>query len=106
MKIIGPIAGIGSRLRPFTLSKPKAFLTVAGKTVLDHILIKFTNTFDSDTDLILIVGYKRAFHWNLIYLFLYPTVLQEPFFLGIGWLQYEELEWQIGRHVGRNYRTS
>lgn len=59
MKIIGPIAGIGSRLRPFTLSKPKAFLTVAGKTVLDHILIKFTNTFDSDTELILIVGYKK-----------------------------------------------
>ena len=59
MKIIGPIAGIGSRLRPFTLSKPKAFLTVAGKTVLDHILLKFTNTFDSDTELILIVGYKK-----------------------------------------------
>ncbi len=59
MKIIGPIAGIGSRLKPFTLSKPKAFLTVAGKTVLDHILLKFTNTFDSDTELILIVGYKK-----------------------------------------------
>ncbi len=59
MKIIGPIAGIGSRLRPFTLSKPKAFLTVAGKTILDHILLKFTNTFDSDTELILIVGYKK-----------------------------------------------
>ncbi len=59
MKIIGPIAGIGSRLRPFTLSKPKAFLTVAGKTVLDHILLKFTHTFDSDTELILIVGYKK-----------------------------------------------
>ncbi|MFX1363540.1 MAG: sugar phosphate nucleotidyltransferase [Promethearchaeota archaeon] len=59
MKIIGPIAGIGSRLRPFTLSKPKAFLRVAGKTVLDHILTKFINTFDSDTELILIVGYKK-----------------------------------------------
>ena len=59
MKIIGPIAGIGSRLKPFTLSKPKAFLKVAGKTVLDHILIKFSNTFDNDTELILIVGYKK-----------------------------------------------
>ena len=59
MKIIGPIAGIGSRLKPFTLSKPKAFLTVAGKTVLDHILTKFTNTFDLNTELILIVGYKK-----------------------------------------------
>jgi glucose-1-phosphate thymidylyltransferase len=59
MKIIGPIAGIGSRLRPFTLSKPKAFINVAGKTVLDHILTKFLNTFDSNTELILIVGYKK-----------------------------------------------
>ncbi|MFX1419492.1 MAG: sugar phosphate nucleotidyltransferase [Promethearchaeota archaeon] len=59
MKIIGPIAGTGTRLKPFTLSKPKAFLTVAGKTVLDHILSKLSNTFDSNTELILIVGYKK-----------------------------------------------
>jgi len=59
MKIIGPIAGIGSRLRPFTLSKPKAFISIAGKTVLDHILTRFSNTFDAETELILIVGYKK-----------------------------------------------
>ncbi|MDX1797706.1 MAG: sugar phosphate nucleotidyltransferase [Candidatus Lokiarchaeia archaeon] len=59
MKIIGPIAGIGSRLRPFTLNKPKAFLTIAGKTVLDHILNKISKTFEADTELILIVGYKK-----------------------------------------------
>ncbi|MFX1377140.1 MAG: sugar phosphate nucleotidyltransferase [Promethearchaeota archaeon] len=59
MKIVGPIAGIGSRLKPFTLSKPKAFLTVAGKTVLDHILERFRDTFDPNTELILIVGYKK-----------------------------------------------
>ena len=46
MKIIGPCAGIGSRLRPFTLSKPKAFITVAGKTVLEHILDRFSDTFE------------------------------------------------------------
>ena len=66
MKIIGPIAGIGSRLRPFTLSKPKAFITVAGKTVLDHILEKFINTFDADTELILIVGYKKRQIMNYV----------------------------------------
>ena len=59
MKIIGPCAGIGSRLRPFTLSKPKTFINVAGKTVLEHILNKFGDTFDSNTELILIVGYKK-----------------------------------------------
>ncbi len=66
MKIIGPIAGIGSRLRPFTFSKPKAFISVAGKTVLDHILEKFTNTFDSNTELILIVGYKKRQIMNYV----------------------------------------
>jgi len=59
VKIIGPCAGIGSRLRPFTLSKPKTFITVAGKIVLEHILNKFSNAFDSETELILIVGYKK-----------------------------------------------
>jgi glucose-1-phosphate thymidylyltransferase len=59
MKIIGPCAGIGSRLKPFTLSKPKTFITVASKTVLEHILDKFSNTFDADTELILVVGYKK-----------------------------------------------
>ena len=59
MKIIGPCAGIGSRLKPFTLSKPKTFINVAGKTVLEHILNKFTSTFEPDTELILIVGYKK-----------------------------------------------
>ena len=59
MKIIGPCAGIGSRLRPFTLSKPKTFIQVAGKPVLEHILDKFRDTFDATTELILIVGYKK-----------------------------------------------
>ena len=59
MKIIGPIAGIGSRLRPFTLSKPKAFMTIAGKTVLEHILDRFGDTFENKPELILIVGYKK-----------------------------------------------
>lgn len=59
MKIIGPCAGIGSRLRPFTLSKPKTFIQVAGKPVLEHILDKFRDTIDAKTELILIVGYKK-----------------------------------------------
>ena len=66
MKIIGPIAGIGSRLRPFTLSKPKAFINVAGKTVLEHILDKFSKTFDSKTELILVVGYKKKQIMNFV----------------------------------------
>jgi len=59
MKIIGPCAGIGSRLRPFTLNKPKAFINVAGKTVLEHILDRFNDIFEKNAELILIVGYKK-----------------------------------------------
>ncbi len=38
MKIIIPMAGLGTRLRPHTHTKPKPLLQVAGKTVLDHVL--------------------------------------------------------------------
>ncbi len=38
MKIILPVAGKGTRLRPHTYSRAKSLVTVAGKTVLEHIL--------------------------------------------------------------------
>jgi glucose-1-phosphate thymidylyltransferase len=97
MKIIGPIAGIGSRLRPFTFSKPKAFINVAGETVLDHILKKFFNSFDKDTELILIVGYKKrqiidyvnqkyADKFDIIFIEQEPRGYQDniPYYWGLG----------------------
>ena len=38
MKIILPVAGKGTRLRPHTFSRAKSLVTVAGKTVLEHIM--------------------------------------------------------------------
>ena len=38
MNVILPVAGLGTRLRPHTWSRPKPLVTVAGKTVLDHVL--------------------------------------------------------------------
>ena len=38
MKAIIPLAGLGTRLRPHTLSRPKPLVQVAGKPVLGHIL--------------------------------------------------------------------
>jgi glucose-1-phosphate thymidylyltransferase len=38
MKVIIPVAGIGTRLRPHTYSVPKVLLQVAGKPMLAHIL--------------------------------------------------------------------
>ena len=38
MKIILPVAGKGTRLRPHTFTKAKSLVNVAGKTILEHIL--------------------------------------------------------------------
>jgi len=59
MWLICPIAGVGRRLQPFTYSKPKAFLKIAGKRLIDHILIKLKNSFPKGTNICFIVGYKK-----------------------------------------------
>ncbi len=41
MKVIIPVAGIGTRLRPHTLHRPKPLLDVAGMTILDYVLKPF-----------------------------------------------------------------
>ncbi|MBI5210607.1 MAG: NTP transferase domain-containing protein [Elusimicrobia bacterium] len=38
MKVILPVAGKGTRLRPHTHTKPKSLVRVAGKTVLEHVM--------------------------------------------------------------------
>jgi len=38
LKILIPMAGAGARLRPLTWSRPKPFVSLAGKTVIDHVL--------------------------------------------------------------------
>ncbi|MBN1266224.1 MAG: NTP transferase domain-containing protein [Anaerolineales bacterium] len=56
MKIVIPMAGYGKRLRPHTWSKPKPLVSVAGKTVLGHVLDQFATLPDIE-EVIFIVGY-------------------------------------------------
>ncbi|MHA1682756.1 MAG: sugar phosphate nucleotidyltransferase [Promethearchaeota archaeon] len=59
LKIICPIAGVGKRLQPFTYSKPKAFLKLAGKTIIDHAMRMLMDTFEKGTEVLFVVGYKK-----------------------------------------------
>ncbi|MHB8625882.1 MAG: sugar phosphate nucleotidyltransferase [Aggregatilineales bacterium] len=43
MKVVIPLAGFGTRLRPFTFTKPKPLINVAGKPVLGHLLDKIAS---------------------------------------------------------------
>ncbi len=57
LKIVIPMAGWGTRMRPHTWSKPKPLVSVAGKASLDHLM----DTFDTlpasfDVEYVFIVG--------------------------------------------------
>lgn len=56
MRAIIPVAGIGTRLRPFTHTLPKVLVNVAGKPILGHILDALV---DQNVDeATIITGYK------------------------------------------------
>lgn len=42
MKIVIPLAGLGTRLRPHTYTRPKPLVNLAGKPILGHILDRLT----------------------------------------------------------------
>lgn len=55
MKVIIPVAGIGSKLRPHTHTQPKALVPVAGKPILSHIVDSLIET--GQKDFIFVIGY-------------------------------------------------
>ncbi len=57
LKVVIPMAGWGTRMRPHTWSKPKPLVSVAGKTSLEHLLDMFKTLPDPDhTEYIFILG--------------------------------------------------
>lgn len=57
MKIVIPMAGWGTRMRPHTWSKPKPLVSVAGKTSLEHLMDMFATLPDPENaEFIFIVG--------------------------------------------------
>lgn len=58
LKIIIPMAGFGTRLRPHTWSKPKPLVSAAGRSVLSHVLDTFATAPDfENAELVFIIGY-------------------------------------------------
>jgi glucose-1-phosphate thymidylyltransferase len=55
MKLVIPLAGFGSRMRPHTWTKPKPLIEVAGKPFLAHLLEKFQDL--AIDELIIIYGW-------------------------------------------------
>jgi glucose-1-phosphate thymidylyltransferase len=57
LKIVIPMAGWGTRMRPHTWSKPKPLVSVAGKTTLEHLLDMFASVPDpKNTEYVFTVG--------------------------------------------------
>ncbi|MFA4839097.1 MAG: sugar phosphate nucleotidyltransferase [Candidatus Neomarinimicrobiota bacterium] len=78
MRAIIPAAGVGERLRPLTLTKPKVLLPVAGKPIIGHIYDRII--LSGIRDVTVIVGYRAqqvidysTSNFNLNFRFVHQT---------------------------------
>jgi glucose-1-phosphate thymidylyltransferase len=66
MKIIIPVAGVGSRLKPHTFVTPKPLMEVAGKPILTHIIEKIEELEIKEKEYIFVVSHKKEDIINFI----------------------------------------
>jgi glucose-1-phosphate thymidylyltransferase len=52
------VAGEGQRLRPFTVNRPKAMLSIAGKPILQYAVEALAQ--NGIRDIVLVVGYRKS----------------------------------------------
>lgn len=57
IKVVIPAAGVGKRLYPHTLTKPKSMVSVAGKPIIGHILDRLIDV--QAEELVIVVGYMK-----------------------------------------------
>ena len=67
MKIFIPMAGKGTRLRPFTLTSPKPLLEIIDKPIVEHLIDQITSTLNTDIDeIIYILGDESYFNSDVV----------------------------------------
>lgn len=64
MKIVVPVAGLGSRLKPHTFTVPKPLMEVAGKAIIDYVINDCLKL--NPDEMIFVVGYKKESIQNYI----------------------------------------
>ena len=57
IKVVIPMAGLGTRLRPLTLSKPKQLIRIADNTMLGHVLASLESLPFRNVEYVFILGY-------------------------------------------------
>ncbi|MEE8576007.1 MAG: sugar phosphate nucleotidyltransferase, partial [candidate division Zixibacteria bacterium] len=85
MKVIIPVAGVGTRLRPHTYAAPKPLLMVANKPILAHLLDPILAM--SPEEVIFVVGYKGEMieDWVSKNYSFKTTFVQQDKLLGLGY---------------------
>jgi len=64
MKIIVPMAGRGSRLRPHTLTIPKPLIPVAGKPIVHRLVTDIVHLLNEEIEEIAFILGEPAFFWR------------------------------------------